>query len=284
MRDDLAQVGGVAPGAACRPWRWRGRRSGRMKSQARVEHRDGALEELALLGGRPRRGRAAASRAEAGGPDRDPPRGVGADVALRVVLLVDLHHAGDGVELGAVLGAGACPRGVLPCQYGRIRSRKVVTSSGRTLNLSCGRVGQPLDLLVDPGDAGLREHDAGADARGAVADDELLAGRCAIVDPAHRLGEREGALHRDRVRLVRLVDVGDDAAPARSTGSAARTSIRSLRARMRGVGPSSAMQLAGRQGQGTIRAARLGAVIVRLLTAHTSPCPGPKEPNGVASG
>ena len=204
---DLAEVGDALGGLG---------RGGHVRREVRVpahevhrriEDDEHGVVELALVG---RRGRGPRGRlgADAGRTQADPLRGVGADVALGVVLLVDLDHAGDGVEKGAVLG----PEGVLEGLALPVREDPLAEGGGVLgvdVELVLGPRRHRVELAVDPADAGLREDDAAANTGGAVADDELV--RVDVdVEPAHRLGEGQGALARGAVALVGLVDVGDD--------------------------------------------------------------------------
>ena len=96
-----------------------------------------------------------------------------ADVALGVILLVDLYHLGDGVHLGThrcadlVLEGSAFPirQDLLPEFFNvLLPDLEAVLRPGR----------QGLKLPVHPGGAGLGEHHAATDTRGAVANDTLV--------------------------------------------------------------------------------------------------------------
>ena len=129
-------------------------------------------------------------------------------MALGVILLVDLDDSRDRVELGAVLAAERVFEALLsPVGEDLLPEGDHVLGADVELVLRSG--GKPLDLLVDPGDPGLGEDDAGPDAARPVADDELLRVDTDI-DPAHRLGQGQGALDGHGRTLMELVDFRDD--------------------------------------------------------------------------
>ena len=107
------------------------------------------------------------------GAQSQPFFGVGTDVALGVVLLVDLHHLADGIHLGTHrLADLVLQRAALP--VGQDVPAELVNVLLPDLEFVLGTGGQSLKLPVHPGGPGLREDHAPPNAGGAVAHNALL--------------------------------------------------------------------------------------------------------------
>ena len=146
---------------------------------------------------------------DAGGAHREPLAAVRADVALRVVFLVDLHDARDGVNLLARPRAQhVLERLAVPIRQDLVTELADIFFADVKAVLRPRR--QVLELAIDPAAAALREHDARTHARRAVAHDEL-ARRHADREPPERRRQRMRAHEDARLALMLLIDARDDA-------------------------------------------------------------------------
>ena len=111
--------------------------------------------------------------AQAVGAERQPFARVGADMALRMVLLIDLDHLCDGVHLRPDgLAHLILQRAPLPVGQDLLAKLRHILRMDLEPVLRAG--GQRFKLPVHPRRAGLRKDHAAADAGGAVAHDPLV--------------------------------------------------------------------------------------------------------------
>ena len=135
--------------------------------------------------------------------------GIGADMTLGVILLVNLDHLGNGIHLGAYgLTDLVFQRTALPIGQNLVAEFLHILLPNLEAVLRTGRKG--FKLLGDPGSAGLREYHAAPDTGGTVAHDSLFR-----FNPDGNLFQRSFQGHRalDAARLILrlLVALGDDA-------------------------------------------------------------------------
>ena len=144
-----------------------------------------------------------------GRPFREPAAAVWADMALRVIFLVDLHDARDGVHLFA----RAAPQHILARAPFPVR-QNLVAELADVFLVNLEAVLRPrrqiLELAVNPAAAALREHDARAHARRPIAHDEL-ARRHANRHLAERRRKRLRPHEDARLARMLLIDARHDA-------------------------------------------------------------------------
>ena len=146
--------------------------------------------------------------AQAGGAETEPLLRIRADMALRMILLVDLCDLCNGVYLRADRGAHLVfERAALPVgQDLRAELRDILRPDLKAV-LRASR--QRFKFTVDPRRAGLREDDARAHAGRAVADDPLL-GFQTDGHPCERGLQGARPADAGRLPLGLLIDLGDD--------------------------------------------------------------------------